>query len=161
MLENLKDVRAQGKLAGIVPNQGSLMLRMPAVITKEIFNIINNLHPNDIARLLGPYVTEAEIAATIVRLNLLKEHINDESKCMVVQKMEDIFLKKLETKPQKISVEEESRYQQQETDILTSDAARRINSNNSYWARELYLFDSSEKNWNYLRIGLKDVDLPV
>ncbi len=119
------DVREQRALLGIIPNNSSLMLRMPAVITKEILTQVNAMSEEALRETLEPYIAREELEATVQRLNMLKRHINDSGNCLVV-------------------------------DDLLSDAAReRMDSNNSYWAREVYLLDSQQKSWNYLRKGIE------
>ncbi|MCC5832356.1 MAG: hypothetical protein JJU12_04860 [Chlamydiales bacterium] len=120
-----RDVRLQRSLKGFIPNNASLMLRMPPVVTKKIQNEINDLR-NSAERLiesLHPFISEDEIGATLRRLEMLDDHINSSS-CLVVEDSDG---------------------------LLSPKAKEKIDSNNSYWARELFVFSSDEKGWNYLR----------
>lgn len=119
------DVRGQKTLRGIIPNNASLMLRMPPVVTKEIQREINELYDNRemLVHSLGPFISEDEIRATERRLEMLKNHVNSDS-CLVVDDAEG---------------------------LLSPEAKERIDTNNSYWARELFVYSSDIKGWNYLR----------
>ncbi|MCE5294338.1 MAG: hypothetical protein LLF94_06960 [Chlamydiales bacterium] len=122
--ENGDDVRSQKTLMGIIPNNSSLMLRMPPAMTETIKNQVLNLCANKekLAESLKPYLTDQEIKATITRLNTLEQHIK--SLCIIVAEPSDLFSDEV----------------QQFTD-----------SNNSYWARERMVFDPDISGWNYLR----------
>src|SRR5581483_2212877 len=80
------DVRKQ---IGLVPNKGSLMLRMPGVITQEIYDNIQNLDLKKLADELKPYVSQEEIDATLVRVKNLKEHVEDRNKCLLVNNIKE------------------------------------------------------------------------
>ncbi len=123
------DVRKQETLFFIIPNKASLMLRMPPVVTKEIKSHIDDLYQNkaQLVETLTPLISQPEIDATLRRLDQLHAHVNDKEKCLVVDKKEDLISKK---------------------------ARERIDPNNSYWARELLVFDKDKKGWNHLRAGI-------
>lgn len=117
------DVRSQPALKGFIPNNSSLMLRMPPVITEYIQTSINALHQNkDALRAsLKGSITEAEVEATIVRLDKLHAHI----KTCVVAKTPEGLVSPLNQK------------------LMTPD--------NSYLAREQMLLRQDQKGWNDLR----------
>jgi hypothetical protein len=119
-----EDVRNQPKVFGILPNRGSLMLRMPPVITIQIKNNITSLYNNskEYCKRLSCYLTKNEVKATIVRLNKLYEHINSD-KCEIVNNTEELFIRGKEI----------------------------ADTTNSYWARELYASKINPTNWNHLR----------
>lgn len=119
------DVREQKKLKGIVPNMGSLMLRMPPVVTKDVLANINALSNNKegLKTSLKRRLTDAEVDATIRRLDMLHAHVNSKA-CIVVETKDD---------------------------LLSENAKKALNPDNSYWAREVYKYNSDEKNLNYLR----------
>lgn len=118
------DVRLQELLGFVVPNNGSLMLRMPNVVTKEIKENINNLYSNQqqLKETLRQYISDAEIEATIDRLQRLFNHINSED-FLVVDNADA---------------------------LLSSDAMKRQDSNNSYFFRERDRYRTT--SWNDLRI---------
>lgn len=122
--KNLDDVRDQPPLAFIIPNNSSLMLRPPNVVTLEMFDQINNLCINSKAfeAYLKDYLNEDEIKGTLERLAHLYKHINNFA--LVVPDM---------------------------TGLVTLEAKKRMDSNNSYHEVLLKHFDSSEEGWNYLR----------
>lgn len=117
------DVRSQATLGMVVPNMGSLMLRMPTVVTESVKNEILALFndPGKLKATLDQYVSEAEIAATSRRLEMLAKHVNSD-KCKVVTNAEDLY------SPQ---------------NLLLQD------SNNSLYLRERDRYRS--KSWNDLR----------
>lgn len=119
------DVRNQPKLMGLIPNNASLMLRMPDVVTQDLKEKINRLYENrsELHEILGPYVSDEEIAAAEVRLTKLYRHINS-GVCLVVE---------------------------QDSDLLSKKTVEKVNSDNSYWARELMVFSNNQTGWNYLR----------
>lgn len=91
------DVRRQSSLMGVIPNQGSLMLRMPPVITQEMkdkisVRYLNSKELEKLKKELSPYISEAEIAATLGRLGQLYMHTQDSKKCRVVQGSDDLLL---------------------------------------------------------------------
>ncbi len=118
------DVRLQKPLGFVVPNNGSLMLRMPNVVTKEIKENINNLYSNQqqLKETLRQYISNAEIEATIERLQKLVDHINSKD-FLVVDNAEA---------------------------LLSSDAMKAQDSNNSYYFRERDRYRTT--SWNDLRI---------
>lgn len=127
------DVRKQPTLGGIVPNMGSLMLRMPGVVTKSVAENILTLWGNaeDLKASLNELISPAEIAKTLERLEMLVDHINNRKACILV---EDGALIRLTKDEQHLP-----------------DSRRLMNSDNSYWAREVYKFRSDASNLNYLR----------
>lgn len=118
------DVRKQKAIKGIVPNNGSFMLRMPPVITQEMQTKIMQLSPDKLRTELEPYISKAEIEATIKRVEKLQIHVNNQEQCWVVES---------------------------EDALLENEALDRMNSNNSYYKRELLVFSGNENGWNYLR----------
>jgi len=120
------DVRDQGPLMGFIPNNASLMLRMPNVITQSIKDRIDELYANseELVSSLLPYISSDEMAATLTRLEKLHSHVNDSSTCLVVSSKDE---------------------------LLSEEARLRADTNNSYWARELLVFSNDEEGWNYLR----------
>lgn len=119
------DVRKQKKFNLVVPNNASLMLRMPLVITVEMEKCIDDLYNNQelLTLKLGPLVTPDEINATHDRLARLYEHVHS-ADCLVVDAAED---------------------------LLSDEAMDRMDSNNSYVMRELLVFQGSKNGWNHLR----------
>lgn len=119
------DVREQSNLSLIMPNNGSLMLRMPTVVTQEIKDQIINLylHEADLRETLNQYISKEEIDATIERLNMLTTHVQT-TNCKIVEKAEDLLL------PENLMLQD---------------------SNNSYYLRERDRYRS--KSWNDLRIN--------
>ncbi len=131
------DVRNQPSLGGIVPNMGSLMLRFPTVITKSIAEDVLTLWEDreTLKASLASLITDAEISATLDRLERLVDHIKNREVCLQIEDGQLINLAKdSETRP---------------------EAERFINSDNSYWGREVYKFRSGETNLNYLRSSTK------
>ncbi len=127
------DVRNQPSLGGIVPNMGSLMLRMPGVITGSVQERILALWDDaeGLKASLQGLITGPEIKKTLERLEMLVNHISNPDTCMIVR--DDALIgiaKDMEGFP---------------------EAQRYINSDNSYWGREVYKFRSGETNLNYLR----------
>jgi hypothetical protein len=120
-----KDVRDQDKLMGVVPNKGSLMLRMPPVITKTIKNDIEKFYFNRhlLIAELGPLISKEEIEATFVRLEKLHDHINSKN-CLIVPSKEA---------------------------LIEAEAQSRQDSNNSYFKREMLVLLKDEEKWNHLR----------
>jgi hypothetical protein len=118
------DVRQQGTVAGVIPNNSSLMLRMPNVATKAQKARVDDLYArrNELRKNLAPYINPEEVEATIDRLKRLKDHF--ETEALIVDDAEG---------------------------LLSFEAMKLTDSNSSYWARELLVFDSHQKNWNYLR----------
>lgn len=118
------DVRKQPTLMGIIPNNGSLMLRMPGVITRNIKDRVDSLvqRREELIKELEPLIEGKEIAALFNRLARLKMHIDHD--CLVVENKED---------------------------LIYPEALKRMNSNNSYAMRELLVFSSDKEGWNYLR----------
>lgn len=118
------DVRNQEKILGILPNKGSLMLRMPPVVTRQIKKDVKLLYNNrdEYSRKLDLYLTKKEVEATIVRLTKLYEHLCSKN-CKKVSSINKLLIigKKL------------------------SDTT------NSYWGRELYASKMNPTNWNHLR----------
>jgi len=127
------DVRRQPTLGVIVPNMGSLMLRMPAVVTESVARDIMQLWENRDAILasLAQLITRDELKATMARLGMLVNHIQDQEACMVVRDGVLCSIAKDET--------------------VLPEAERLINSDNSYWAREVNKFRKGETNLNNLR----------
>ena len=119
------DVRGQESLKGIIPNNASLMLRMPPVVTEKIRDEIADLAGkiDELRESLEQYISPEEIAATLQRLTTLHAHVTSEN-CLVVQNAEG---------------------------LLTDVAQHRIDTNNSYWARELVVYAEDKNGWNYLR----------
>jgi hypothetical protein len=119
------DVRTQSALRGIVPNNASLMLRFPNVYTNEQKVRIEQLQANQEAlkALLTPYISSEEIQATCSRLDRLVSHMNSPGVLIVEERKE----------------------------LLSTEAFKRMDSNNSYWSRELQVYDSKRQGWNYLR----------
>ncbi len=117
------DVRSQPPLKGFIPNNSSLMLRMPPVITTYIQTSINNLHANKerLRATLSPYITPAEIEATISRLDKLQAHI---SNCFVADTEES---------------------------LIEPFAQNLLNPDNSYLSREIMILKQEQKGWNNLR----------
>lgn len=124
--EDVDDVRSQSALKGFIPNNASLMLRLPPVITADIKAAVNNLYQNkdELRTTLKAHISEKEIDATISRLEKLHKHINNEFDCRVVNSSEE---------------------------LLSPDAQKSVDTNNSYWARELVVYSQDEKGWNHLR----------
>lgn len=118
------DVRNQPTFLGILPNNGSLMLRMPAVVTKAIQAQVEALHQNrkEYKESLSLHLSKKEIDATLVRLAKLRHHINS-SDCKKVGTKEGLLERSLEL----------------------ADPA------NSYWAREVFAHKMNPQNWNHLR----------
>lgn len=119
------DVRNQKARKGIIPNNASLMLRMPPLISEDTRDAVDQLYKNrkNMCKQLEPYITPKEIKATMTRLEKLHKHIHNPQKCRVVPK--DKLLDK------------------ENTALLDRD--------NSYWCREMLAYDSDKKGWNYLR----------
>ena len=71
---------------GIIPNNGSLMLKHPKVVTKEMQVKVNKLLQNKEAYLanLAPYLASEEVKEAGNRLERLCEFINNPNKCLVV-----------------------------------------------------------------------------
>ncbi len=129
------DVRRQATYRGM-PNMGSLMLNMPAVMTEATAASVLALSEESLRVSLKGLITQAEIEATIDRLAQLKEHINNPKACTLVADANAIRIlaKNSETRPM---------------------SQRLITPDNSYWAREVYKLKSGETNWNYLRYPTK------
>lgn len=127
------DVRRQPTLGGIVPNMGSLMLRMPKVITRSIADDILTLWNNaeELNASLKGLISPAEIAKTIERLEMLVHHVFNPKECKIIA--DDQLLAAAQARQHR------------------PEAERLINSDNSYWAREVYKFRSDASNLNYLR----------
>ncbi len=123
------DVREQSSILYIIPNKASLMLRMPAVITKDIQAQVEELYKNQeqLVQALTPLLTPQEIDASLVRLKKLHDHVHDSARCLVVSTKEE---------------------------LLSPKARQRMDSNNSYWAREMMVLDKDQKGWNHLRAGI-------
>lgn len=115
------DVRKQPNMS-LIPNKGSLMLRMPPVVTEKIKENVDRLYLNRIKlqKKLKAYLSGKEVKETLIRLEALKKHIEGNS--IIVKKTADLLNHKTY-----------------------------LNTNNSYWARELMVYDPREKNWNHLR----------
>lgn len=122
------DVRLQPSLSFVVPNNGSLMLRMPNVVTKEIKKSIEDLYLNQqgLKETLREYISDVEVDATIDRLKMLVNHINQDD-FLVVDSAEA---------------------------LLSPKAMERQDSNNSYFFRERDRYRT--KSWNDLRV-YKDI----
>lgn len=122
------DVRAQKSLKGFIPNNASLMLRMPPCVTEKIKEEVLNLQakcdrPGGLAEQLSSNITEEEIAAAKKRLDSLVAHLDVLDKNgLIVKDAKQLYEHK-----------------------------HLMDSNNSYWAREVLVFDSRKKGWNYLR----------
>lgn len=125
------DVRGQESLWGIVPNRGSLMLRMPPVITEAMKAKIENQYQNKstLVKELSPYVSSAEIDATLQRLEKLHAHINNPNTCMIAKN---------------------------NAELLSAKAQQLMDTNNSYYKREVQLLFSQEKDLG----AIKDLNLP-
>ncbi len=120
------DVKSQHALKGFIPNNGSLMLRMPPVINQKQYNQISNLYANRNALREGlrANLSEKEVAATITRLEKLYQHTNS-SDCYRLKEREG---------------------------FLSENAMNRLDPNNSYLARELMVLNPDQKgSWNNLR----------
>lgn len=131
-----KDVRNQHHL--FLPNKGSLMLRMPTVITESIRDDVMNYSTQDLIRDLKDHISPEEIDAAAERLQMLKAHIRSD-KCFVV-----------ETKQ-----------------LLEPGYLKQLKPLNSYWARDMFVYRPKEEirvmgpggqvslsgssSWNYLR----------
>ncbi len=117
------DVRSQPRLGLVVPNNGSLMLRMPDVIMESIKDQIVDLfnQPKIFQETLAQYISPEEIAATLKRLEMLALHVTSD-KCKIVATAEELF------SPE---------------NLLLQD------SNNSLYLRERDRYRS--KTWNDLR----------
>jgi hypothetical protein len=145
------DVRQQPhligtRLIGLVPNMGSLMLRMPSVVTESVKESIKKLYNNQtaLAEMLDSYITSDEIRETLRRLKMLYEHVNTtyvppdpatnslSKGCVVVQTQDEL-----------LELGRQGYYRPEEERV--------INADNSYWAREVYKFKAGEANLNYLR----------
>jgi hypothetical protein len=120
------DVRKQDSLKFLIPNNASLMLRMPPVVTKEIKEQIDRLHanPDQLRKGLEPFISKAEIDATETRLQKLHDHVNSEAYCLVVDTKEE---------------------------LVSTEARKRMDTNNSYAMREALVYAKDQKGWNYLR----------
>ncbi len=120
------DVRKQPHLMRLIPNNASLMLRLPTVITSAIQKQINDLYDNreTLHAELSLHISDAEIEATIDRLRRLREHINNKDTCTVVASKEE---------------------------LLSPKVMARMDSNNSYLMRELLVYDSNKEGWNHIR----------
>lgn len=125
------DIRDQPSLKGIIPNNASLMLRLPPVVTKDVQEQITALFVqiDKLKEALKPYISEKEIRETVSRLEDLYLHVHSIDKCLVVDGS---------------------------ADLLSDEAQARLNTNNSYWARELLVYSKDEKGWNYLRKSRPD-----
>lgn len=121
------DVRSQPSIKFVVPNNASLMLRMPPVVTIEVKDHIERLNSEngkaELVKTLEPYISPEEINATLIRLNKLHMHIGSQD-CSVVNTKEE---------------------------LLSPDSRTRMDSNNSYLGRETMAYDSDKKGWNHLR----------
>ncbi len=125
------DVRGQPPIPIVgslieIPNQASLMLRLPPVVTEEMKQEVAALYENqgNLARMLFDHISKEEVSATLHRLKTLHDHINSDQ-CMVVERDED---------------------------LLSSDAMAQYDTNNSLLMRELYVHrPDGEKGWNFLR----------
>jgi hypothetical protein len=117
------DVRSQPALKMFIPNNSSLMLRMPPVITEYIQTSINSLHQNkDALRAsLKGFITDTEVEATMVRLDKLHTHIQT---CIVAKTPEG---------------------------LASPLNQKRMTPDNSYQAREQMLLRQDQKGWNDLR----------
>lgn len=128
------DVRRQPALAGIIPNMGSLMLRMPAVVTesvaKDVLALLNTREK--LAASLQGLISPQEIEATIQRLQMLASHIANKDACRILTGDDELIP-----------------YANEEVHLPAEE--RRINADNSYYARERDKFRSGETSWNYLR----------
>lgn len=121
------DVRKQDSLFFIVPNRGSLMLRMPPVVTREMqADILKlaDLNLTELQKSIAPYVSAEEIQEMTIRLQKLKEHVTNPEKCLVVGSNEA---------------------------LLQDEAQGRMDTNNSYYKREVQLLSVKEKGWNRFR----------
>lgn len=125
------DIRNQPSLKGIIPNNASLMLRLPPVVTKEVQEQITALFTkiDELKEALRPFISEQEIQETVSRLTDLYLHVHSGHNCLVVN---------------------------ESADLLSDEAQARLNTNNSYWARELLVYSKDEKGWNYLRKSRPD-----
>ncbi|MGA8164558.1 MAG: hypothetical protein WB791_05965 [Waddliaceae bacterium] len=120
-----QDVRKQARFRGIVPNNASLMLRKPPVMTQSIMRQIRKLAKEDrttFCQELELYLSEKEVDATMQRLDELADHT--QRGCMIVPTADD---------------------------LLTPQSKERMNSNNSYWMREKLIHDKDKRGWNHLR----------
>ena len=131
------DVRRQSPHFGM-PNNGSLMRNMPAVITKEIQQAVFALAEKreEIRESLVGLITAAEIDATLDRLDQLVEHINDTKRCIPVDNV--VTMMQLAKEMQEMP-----------------ESERLINSDNSYWGMLAYKLTNDEPDWNYLRYPIK------
>lgn len=120
------DVRRQKAILGIIPNNGSLMLRPPMVITRELKDTLmasfSEEKIDELVVLMAPYIDDAEMAAMLRRIEILLKHLDE--KALVVDSKEE---------------------------LLSPKAKKLINRDNSYWARELLIYNSNKTNWNHLR----------
>ncbi|MBA2728298.1 MAG: hypothetical protein H0U49_09030 [Parachlamydiaceae bacterium] len=125
---NFDAVRDQSALAFFIPNNSSLILRPPNVVTLEMCDQVNNLCINikALEDLLKDHLEDEEINGVLLRLQHLAHHINNFA--MVV--------------PDK-------------NDLISMEAKKIIDSNNSYAEVLLKNFDSAQEGWNYLRAHRK------
>lgn len=124
------DVRAQEPIVivpGIaeIPNNASLMLRMPPVVTKKMYDQVIALRKSpDLPNLLYLHVNFDEAAATFSRISRLIEH------------MESYHCRIVETKEE----------------LVADYAMMQYDSNNSLLIREMFVHrEKGEKGWNHLR----------
>lgn len=118
----IQGVDVRKREGGIVPNDGNLMLRMPPVITIEQHDQIMGMQEKDLRGALGPLLDEKEVDKAVERMKMLKAHVQDREKCTVVG---------------------------DENDLVTNMVD--MNSNNSYFMREIRVYDQDASNWNHLR----------
>lgn len=133
------DVRAQDPIVivpGIaeIPNNASLMLRMPPVVTREMYEQVKALSVNlKFHQVLYEHVTFEEAAAALERTSKLIQHM-DSDQCKIVDT---------------------------DAELISKDSLSRLNTNNSLLVREILVQrGKGEKGWNSYRAHRKDKGLP-
>lgn len=116
------DVRKQ---KGVLPNNLSLMLNMPPVLTKAIADQVIKINEDELRSTIENLMSPAEVEAAVERMRMLQEHVKNLGKCKIVETAEDLL------KPENMAL---------------------LTSNNSYLMRELRVYDQNKKGWNYLRV---------
>lgn len=154
--DDLNNIRNQPAFAFIVPNNASLLLNPPDVITFEVKGKIDALYNKreEYKALLELHLNEKEVDAAMDRLGKVHVWINRKAK-ENENRLPDLELDHLEeTEPgflKPLAASTPPMLIVNDQDLLSREVRERSNVNNSYLERDLHKFDPKIKGWNYLR----------